>query len=41
MDIYVLIDCDGDMICAFKDQDKAIKEAEDCGCEMVILELHD
>jgi len=41
MEIYLLVDCDGEPICAFRDQDKAIDEAESSGCKWIRLELHD
>jgi hypothetical protein len=31
-EIYVLVDNDGDAICAFEDKEKATKDAEECGC---------
>lgn len=30
--IYLLIDVDGEAICAFTDRDKAYNEAKDSGC---------
>ena len=32
--IYILVDCDGDAICSFEDQEEAIKEAKECGCDV-------
>lgn len=38
--IYVLIDCGGDIICAFCNGDQAEREAKECGCYVVELTLH-
>lgn len=38
--IYILVDCDGDTICAFTDEKKAIKEALECGCKVYYITLY-
>ena len=40
MEIYVLLDCDGEPIVSYTDQDEAIEEAEINGCTWIALELY-
>jgi hypothetical protein len=39
-EIYILVDCDGETICAFADKETAIKEAEESGCDVEVITLH-
>lgn len=39
-EIYILVDCDGEAICAFTDKDVAIKEAKESGCDVEVIPLH-
>lgn len=33
-EIYLLVDVDGEVICAYNDKDIAIQEAKHCGCDV-------
>jgi hypothetical protein len=33
-EIYLLVDCDGEVVCAFSDKEKAIKESKECGVDV-------
>lgn len=39
-EIYLLVDCDGEVICAYSDRDLAISEAKECGVDVETTHLY-
>ena len=40
MNIYILVDCDNEPICAFENKGHAIKEADESGCHVMTIPFH-
>ena len=39
--IYILVDCDSDVSCAFDDKEVAVKEGNECGCDVEEIRLYE